>query len=324
MFKKILAKLGKGAATVDLKLDNNEYQLGESIRGEIVIQGGEVEQEINQLAVRFMMHVGLKQGPTKQQITVIPIGSKDVIRPEEVKILPFQYDIPTNIPLSSNTVSYYFDTNLDIASGVDRKDVDAIKVKATDKMDTIFRALNLLGFREKVTSGKLDAYGQEFAFFPTTSFTGQVSEIELRFATEANDIRVWLEVDIRTSYKEVEAKREFLLDAEALQSEEQVAQIMEQHIAELMDQPYMFSHPFSFEQKFHKDSHSSNLKSAIPGMIGGLAVGMIGGMLINEMLDDLELDDLVEDITDGFDDVTEDFEEAAGDIGDFFSGEDEF
>lgn len=324
MFKKILAKLGKGAATVDLKLDNHEYQSGESIRGEIVIQGGEVEQKINHLAVRFMMNVRLKQGPTTQQIASIPISSMDVIRPEEVKVLPFHYEIPSNIPLSSNIVSYFFDTNLDIDRGVDRKDVDDIKVKPDQKMSTIFNALNSLGFHEKSTSGKLDAFGQEFAYFPTTIFAGQVSEIELRFATETNGIRVWLEVDIKTSFKEVEAKHEFLLNEEALQTEEQVAQILQQYIAELMNQPYMFSQPFSFEQSFHKGSHSSSLKNAIPGMIGGLAVGMIGSMLINEMLDDLDFDDIVEGITDEFDDITEDLEEAAGDFDDFFGGDDEF
>ncbi|MEH6943060.1 sporulation protein [Bacillus sp. JJ722] len=322
MFKQILAKLGKGAATVDLKLDNHEYQSGESIRGVIVIQGGEVEQNINHLAVRFMMNVRLKQGSTIQQIATIPISSMDVIRPEEVKVLPFHYEIPSNIPLSSNTVSYFFDTNLDINKGVDRKDVDDIKVTPNQKLDTIFNALNSLGFRKQATSGKLDAYGQEFAFFPTTMFAGEVSEIELRFATEANGIRVWLEVDIKTSFKEVEAKREFLLDEEVLKNEQQVTQILKQHIAELMDQPYLFSQPFSFEQNFHKESHSPGQKNKVPGMVGGLAIGMIGTMLINEMLDDF--DDMVEGIMDEFDDITEDFEEATGDFDDFIGGEDEF
>lgn len=307
MFKKMLAKLGKGAATVDLKLDNNEYVIGDYIRGEIVIRGGEVEQSINQLAVHFMMNVGLKQGSSTQQISVSPICSKDIIQPEEVKVIPFHFEIPTDIPFSSNSVSYYFDTHLDIAGGLDRKDMDDVQIKPNQPIQAIFKALNSLGFREKPTSGKIDAYGQEFAFFPTEVYAGQISEIELRLVNEATGIRVFLEVDIRTNFKEVEAKREFIIEYETLYNDEQTIKQLTQNIKELMEQPYMCSQPFSFEEDFHTKHRSSGLKNAIPGMVGGLAVGLIGSLLIDEMLEDLDVDDFVENLSDDFEDATEDF-----------------
>jgi sporulation-control protein len=48
MLRKFLAKLGKGAATVDLQLENRPYQVGEMVQGEVIIKGGEVDQQINQ------------------------------------------------------------------------------------------------------------------------------------------------------------------------------------------------------------------------------------------------------------------------------------
>lgn len=322
MIKKFLARLGKGAATVDLKLDKEEYRTGEAIQGEIIIQGGEVEQNINHLAVRFMMSAGLKQGPVTQQITIIPIISKDIIHPEEVKALPFHYKIPADIPLSSGSVSYFFDTHLDIDGGFDRKDKDEVAIKPEQRIMAILNALDTLGFREKTSSGKLDAYGQEFAFFPTDHFKGAVNEIELRFAAEQQGIRIWLEVDIKTPYKEVEAKCELFIDEKALQQEEQIAEIVEQHITKLMERPYMYSHPFSFEPTLHQGGHPSGIKQAIPGMIGGLAVGVMGGMLMNELLDDLEMDDFMEDVAEEFEDSMEEFEDLTDGFDDFVGSDD--
>ena len=129
MFKKILASLGKGAATVDLQCGNRNYQAGESIQGEVVIQGGEVEQNINQLTVRLMMNVVLKQGSVSKEVAHIPLVNRDCIHPKERKVIPFHYVLPTNIPISRGTVSYYLDTHLDIEGGVDRKDVDRLVIE---------------------------------------------------------------------------------------------------------------------------------------------------------------------------------------------------
>ena len=117
MFKKILASLGKGAATVDLQFDNRPYQAGESIQGKIIIQGGAAEQKINQLAIRLMMDVALKQGNVSKEIAHIPLISRDRIQPKEQKVIPFHYVLPTNIPITRRAVSYYFDTHLDIEGG---------------------------------------------------------------------------------------------------------------------------------------------------------------------------------------------------------------
>ncbi|WP_242491320.1 sporulation protein [Bacillus cereus] len=192
MFKKFLAKFGKGAATVDLRFENRSYSAGETLSGEALIQGGEVEQKMNSLVARFMMSVVTKQGSVTREVVSIPLNRTYTILPKEQKVIPFSYDIPRDLPVTRGGISYYFDTHLDIEGGVDRTDFDRLVIEVPKEVQNIFYAFNRLGFQEKSTSGKLDAYGQEFAFFPREEF---VNEVEIRFAYEDSGIRIWMEVD---------------------------------------------------------------------------------------------------------------------------------
>ncbi|GAA3329226.1 hypothetical protein GCM10020331_076420 [Ectobacillus funiculus] len=65
------------------------------------------------------------------------------------KAIPFTYTIPANLPVSRGTVSYYFDTHLDIDGGVDRTDLDRLIVEAPKDVQAVFQALQQLGFHEK-------------------------------------------------------------------------------------------------------------------------------------------------------------------------------
>ncbi|TKH08740.1 hypothetical protein FC678_19420 [Peribacillus simplex] len=300
MFKKILASLGKGAATVDLQYDNRNYQAGDSIQGEVVIQGGEVEQKINQLTVRLMMNVVLKQGSVSKEVAHIPLVNRDCIHPKERKVIPFHYVLPTNIPISRGTVSYYLDTHLDIEGGVDRKDVDRLVIQSQKSISSIFNAMAQLGFRETANSGKLDQYGQEFAFFPTSQFMGQVNEVEMRFANEESGIRVWMEVDCKSGYKEIEAKREFYLSKNVLEHEADLHKLLGKYITEAIDQPYAFTQPFSYSTNHHH-GRASQLGNAIPGMVGGLAIGVLGSMLFTEMMDGFDVGEMFEEATEDLD-----------------------
>ena len=49
MFKKLLAKVGIGAATVDTRLNQDSFVPGDIIDGEVHITGGDIEQEIKKI-----------------------------------------------------------------------------------------------------------------------------------------------------------------------------------------------------------------------------------------------------------------------------------
>lgn len=322
MFKKILARFGKGAATVDLRFDNRPYYAGEMIDGEVAIHGGEVEQKVKFLAARLMMSVGTKQGTETLEVVNIPLSGADVIRPKEQKVIPFTYQIPENLPVSRGTISYYFDTQLDIEGGVDRTDLDRLSIEVPKEVQAIFQALDNLGFREQHTSGKVDQYGQEFAFFPTQDFSGQVNEVEYRFAYEESGIRVWMEVDCRNGFHEIEAKREFFLEKSVLQNESKLTELLKQYITEAVYQPHAYTQSFSYTSH---DGNRGNNGKGIGGMVGGLAMGLLGGMLLSEMLDGFGVDEMMEGAAEavGYEEEAFDGEEEEDFEGFFDGGADE-
>ena len=136
-----------------------------------------------------------------------------------------------------------------------------------------------LGFRELETSGSLDSYGQEFSFFPTYEFSGQVKKVDMRFAHEETGVRIWMEVICNKGYEEIEAKREYKLNQNALKHEEVLKKQLRSYISEVVEQPHCFTQPFSYTTHHHQGS-VSRLGSAIPGMVGGLAVGVLGTILV--------------------------------------------
>ncbi|MDE3840746.1 hypothetical protein C0966_15825 [Bacillus methanolicus] len=321
MEPKFLAKLGKGAATVDLQIENRPYQINEVVQGEVILKGSEVDQKINQLAVKFMMTVTTKNGQSiSREVEMVPLTGSFVISKKEEKRFLFHYRIPPTLPLSRGPVSYYFDTHLDIEGGVDRTDIDYITIGESKEIQSIFNALSRLGFREKSTTGKLDAYGQEFEFFPTQLFAGQINELEIRFAYVETGIQIWMEVDCRSGYGEIEAKREFVLSKELLENEDKLVSSIKQYIAETVQQPELYRQPFSYHA--YQPHHKGGIAGGIGSMVGGLAMGVLGGMLLNEIMDNLGADEMLEDVAESVGLDEEDIDLAGMDFGDFSDNED--
>ncbi|SFJ94595.1 sporulation protein, partial [Thermoflavimicrobium dichotomicum] len=149
VLKNFLAKLGHGGAKVDLILDKQEYVLDEQVSGELVIQGGTVEQHINKIDIELVMSLYYKNHHYTQTVQVFPFHTPFNIQPSEKKVFPFSCKIPSNLLLSSHSVSYYFITHLDIAGAVDHTDRDYVKILPPARLQNLLKAFEQIGFYEK-------------------------------------------------------------------------------------------------------------------------------------------------------------------------------
>src|SRR5690606_23078046 len=122
MFENLFAKLGYGSQKVDLVLNGNSFTLGDTINGELHIEGAKVKQKINKIDVDFFLSIFKDGHEYRQQIQNFPFHHSFEIQPAERHSFPFTYALPMNLPISSSTVQFYFITRLDIASGVDSSD----------------------------------------------------------------------------------------------------------------------------------------------------------------------------------------------------------
>jgi sporulation-control protein len=307
VFKKFMAKLGKGSAQVDLILDQPQYKLGEQINGQLVITGGTIEQEINKIDIDFMMSVRLGEHIQTVLINRFPFPESFKIQPSQKKSYSFSYELPQNLLLSCDSVSYYFITHLDIAAGVDSTDRDPIDILPPDRFQNILHAFDRLGFREKYGSRSFDGHLQEFELTPTSMLRNEVEEVEFVAAVEETGIHLFLEVDLRTFAGEKEVKRELWLDNQLLDDQNALIDYLQQVLFEMVNNP----------NQYHADKAQFHHKTAgLPGAIGGFAIGLIAMELLEEVVEDIveeifeeDEDDDDEDDEDGFFDFFDDEEE---------------
>ena len=297
MFKRVLAKLGVGSATVNLLLNRDEYTLGDTVEGQILVEGGTVEQHINKIDVDLVMSVRAKERVFSHPVETASFHTPFRVAPSEKKVLPFTFALPNNLPVSGNAVRYDFVTRLDIADGVDHSDRDPVRILPPERLNRVLRALGRLGFREKHDSRSFDGYVQEFEFFPTDFMRERIEELEFVAALEEDGIRLLLEVDLRTLFgREKELKREVLLENSLLEDESALAGHLRGLIGEMVENPERFS-GFRFGHR----AHPHQTFSKYGGAIGGLAAGMLGGLVLSELME--EAGEAVEELGEAFEDV---------------------
>lgn len=209
MFNKILASIGIGAAKVDTRIDNPRVRAGDSIKGEVHIKGGSIEQIIENiymyLYTEYIKEVNDNKIKQKEILMTYNLGDKLVIKPGEQQVLPFQFTIPDNTPVSINRQKTYLSTGLDIEMAIDPTDLDPLHILPHPTMQAVFDVLDRMGFKHSYDSGRCEyrrgfgrlPFVQEFELKPTAKYRTQLDELELIFTFQSDGVQVFMEVDKR-------------------------------------------------------------------------------------------------------------------------------
>ncbi|RST11575.1 sporulation protein [Streptomyces sp. WAC05374] len=212
-FKKLLASLGAGGASVETVLTEANVVPGGVVQGEVRIQGGSVDQRIEGLSVGLQARVEVEGGDQeyKQDIefTKVRLGGAFEVKAGAVHVVPFGLDIPWETPVTTiagqqlRGMDIGVSTELEIARAVDSSDLDAINVHPLPAQQAILDAFIQLGFRFKSadmerghirgTRQKLPFY-QEIEFLPPQQYRG-LNQVELTFVADQNEMDVVLEMD---------------------------------------------------------------------------------------------------------------------------------
>ncbi|MFF8292363.1 sporulation protein [Streptomyces sp. NPDC016309] len=212
-FKKLLASLGAGGASVETVLTEANVVPGGVVQGEVRIQGGSVDQRIEGLSVGLQARVEVEGGDQeyKQDVefTKVRLGGAFEVRAGAVHVVPFGLEIPWETPVTTiagqqlRGMDIGVSTELEIARAVDSSDLDAINVHPLPAQQAILDAFIQLGFRFKSadmerghirgTRQKLPFY-QEIEFLPPQQYRG-LNQVELTFVADEREMDVVLEMD---------------------------------------------------------------------------------------------------------------------------------
>ncbi|RXT07975.1 sporulation protein [Ammoniphilus sp. CFH 90114] len=204
-FDKVKASIGIGAAKVDAKLDKNTYTAGENLTGTLLIQGGNIDQEINGIDLRLVTEVIKEVDDKKVKQNVSFMSHRAVsgftIARGERKDLSFSFPIPMDTPITIGNSKIWLQTAMDISLAMDPTDRDFVTIRPHEAVQTVLEATQSLGFTlrkaENLPFGR-SSIGliQEFEFVPTSgAFRGKLDEIELVFFVQRDGIRVMMEID---------------------------------------------------------------------------------------------------------------------------------
>ncbi|NEC88278.1 sporulation protein [Streptomyces sp. SID12501] len=212
-FKKLLASLGAGGASVETVLTEVNVVPGGVVQGEVRIQGGSVNQQIEGLSVGLQAKVEVEGGDQeyKQDVefTKVRLGGAFEVQAGAVHVVPFGLEIPWETPVTMidgqalRGMNIGVTTELAIARAIDSGDLDPINVHPLPAQKAILDAFVQLGFRFKSadlerghirgTRQKLPFY-QEVEFFPPAQYRG-LNQVELTFVADEHSMDVVLEMD---------------------------------------------------------------------------------------------------------------------------------
>ncbi|GAA0491997.1 sporulation protein [Streptomyces stramineus] len=212
-FKKLLASLGAGGASVETVLFEENVVPGGVVQGEVRIQGGSVAQKIEGLSVGLQARVEVEGGEEeyKQDIefTRVRLGGAFEVQAGAVHTVPFGLEIPWETPITTfmgrhlTGMNVGVSTSLAIARAVDSSDLDPVNVHPMPAQQAILDAFGQLGFGFKAadlerghirgTRQQLPFY-QEIEFHAPAQYRG-LNEVELSFVADDREMDVVLEMD---------------------------------------------------------------------------------------------------------------------------------
>lgn len=215
MLKKLFARVGVGAATVDTILTNDTYRPGDTVQGTIEVKGGDVEQEISAITLKVMTKVKHETDDTvsyvEHAISAFKATDGFTLQPGENRSIDVSFKLHPETPLtalqtSRNQCQVWIETALDIDFAIDPSDRDYLRILPTEVGAYLIDAVSQCGYqmvKADVEAGQLHGNGfsssvgcyQELEFKPGGFGFGRVREVEVSILPYPDATHVLIEID---------------------------------------------------------------------------------------------------------------------------------
>ncbi|MEI5033290.1 sporulation protein [Streptomyces sp. S1A(2023)] len=331
VFKKLLGSLGVGGPTVDTVLEDGAVQPGGTLHGQLHLVGGKADFDIEQITLELVARVEAEHEDSETEGTVpferFTAGGGFRLAEGERRTIPFAVTVPWETPVTELHgqplgVVLGLRTELAVAGGKDKGDLDPLTVRPLPAQEAVLEAFGQLGFGFKSADleyGHIGGTGQQLPFYqeveltPAPQYAHAMREIEVTFLANPGGMEVVLEADkpgglfssghdavnrFTVSHQDIE-QRDW--NAEVDGWVRQLAAGHGGHGAHGTHTPhdYGHGHGHGHGEHHHGDHHHRSgpgMGTVVAAGAAGLAVGVVGGMVAAEVVDE---------------------------VGDFFEGDDE-
>ncbi len=311
MFKRMLSAFGVGGPSVDTVLDSPHAVPGEVIAGQVRIQGGSSDAQIEEILLSLVTRVEVEHGDHERAGTAeflrVSAGRKVRVTAGQLTTVPFQLALPWETPISAvggrelPGMVVGVRTELVIAGAPDKGDLDPVLVGPLESQDRVLEAFGELGFSFRsadVEAGRLHGvrqelgFFQEIEFFPPSRYAGRVSQVELTFVASPDDLVVVLEADRRggmfrsggDSFGRFHVSHEEALRTDwAAAIDGWLAKVAESGGGHAM----FGGHQEHYGHDYDHHGHHGRRGPGMGGVVAGAAAGVVGGMILGEVMEDV-------------------------------------
>lgn len=204
MLKKLLAKIGIGAASVRTELPATSVALGETVTAEVHAEGGDVEQEFKYVELEFETRYSTDEGYQDATVGKATVSEGTTIEPGEERSWTVDLEVPYDAPLTYGRSKVWLETDLEIPLSLDPSHTINLEVEPDPLAGALFDALDDLGFVlrsadcEAASFRHGQRFVQEFEFTPDTGeYSSDLDELEFVLDPGPDALDVHLEVDKR-------------------------------------------------------------------------------------------------------------------------------
>ncbi|WP_116244708.1 sporulation protein [Nocardiopsis sp. FIRDI 009] len=222
IFKRMLASVGIGGATVETTLDEETVTPGGTVTGTIKVTGGNVAQTVEGISVGLRATVEKEyeyedsEGEEQPgEYTIDVVVAEQVVSDEAFELEPeqefevaFELTIPMEAPITAVDGHHFLEgvglnTRLHVDNALDRKDVDPLLIEPLPAQVAVLAALHALGFELKdvdLEKAEIPGTRQKLPFYQEFEYTGAgqyegLESLELTFLTDEEGMDVVLELD---------------------------------------------------------------------------------------------------------------------------------
>lgn len=310
VFKRMLAAFGVGGPSVDTVLDSPHASPGQVITGQVRIQGGSNDADIDRIELSLVTRAEVEYGDHEARGTAeffrARVADRLRVPANELREVPFQLALPWETPITAvgsaplPGMTVGVRTELVVAGAPDKGDLDPVQVHPLPSQDAVLEAFGELGFRFRsadVETGRLHGvpqqlgFYQEIEFLPPPQAAGRINEVELTFVATPHELHVVLEADKRGGFFRAGGDS-FGRFGMAHQDAERAdwASLIGNWLTETMGRRPSGHQAYGHHGYEHGHEHGyGHHERRGPGMgavIGGAAAGALGGMIIGDMIGD--------------------------------------
>ena len=199
---RILSRIGVGAATVDTVLPEADLRPGETVAADVELSGGDSTQEIEGISFALKARVDGDGSGDERVLAEIEVERSLSLEADEERTIPVDVELPLWTPITTEDVSVWLETRLDIDWARDPTDEDEIEVAPDEFISALLEAMSDLGFVRR-SSDLVDVQhvddrplAQRFQFEPADDrFRADLDAIQVTVMPRRDDLRVFVEFD---------------------------------------------------------------------------------------------------------------------------------